>query len=71
MVDVSTVIAESIVEGQTSTTGFPETEPIITPVQSLFMVPPLIMVPEPDIVMVPELLMVPELPMPATELMVF
>jgi len=50
---------------QTSTAGFPVViEPIITPVQSLFIVP-MILLMVPDVLsMVPELLMAPSLTMP-------
>jgi len=58
-----TSIADISSEIQTSTGWFPVIEPVVTPVQSLFIVPELLMVPD-MLLMVPELSMVPELRMP-------
>jgi len=50
---------------QSSTGWFPIIEPVITPVQSLFIVP-MVLLMVPDVLsMVPELLMVPSLSMPS------
>jgi len=55
------VSINDIIAGQTSTGSFPVIEPIITPVQSLLMVP-VALLKVPDVMlMVPELLMVPVL----------
>jgi len=72
------VSINDIIAGQTSTGRFPIIGPVITPVQSLFIVPvvlsivpPTVLVMEPELLMVPVLLMVPELllKMPPPELM--